>query len=189
MAIKTKQYLALAALGLALSAAQASSVELSLLSATAGVTNAAAAVDGFVPANGTPWQTTAAWWQSTSDAIVFSFDQAYHLSSATVTADWNDVYRFYVSQDGVNFTPLFTVSGLFDQSGVSSGQVTMTASFAATAEAYQYLKVQALMGDNAFALGEISLNGTVAAVPEPGTLAFMAGGLGLLALAARRRKA
>jgi len=163
-----------------------------VVGSTAGVTNAAAAADGVVPANGTPWQTTSAWWTGNTATLTFQLDQAYFLSSAVITADWNDVYRFSASTDGVTFTQLFTVTGLVDQppsANVSFGQVTMPISFAPSALAYTFIRVQAIAGDGQNALGEVSFGGVAAPVPEPSTLAFMAAGVGLLGLVARRRRA
>lgn len=190
MTIQFKSAIAIGLLGLA-AAAHATSPTVTVTGSTAGVTNAAAAADGFTPANSTQWQTTSAWWTSTSESITFTLDQAYHLSSATVTLDNNDVYRFYGSTDGVNYTTLFTVSGLFDQpsgTNVGFGQVTMPVTFAQTAIAYRYVRVQALFGDSAYGVGEVGFGGVAAAVPEPSSLALLLGGVGLVGFVARRRQ-
>lgn len=191
MSVQLKSIAAAGLLGLA-AAAHAVTPGVTVTGSTAGVTNAALAADGFSPANFTHWQTDAAWWTgamvNASDSITFKLDQAYHLSSAVVTLDWNDIYRFYASTDGVSYTPLFTVSGLFDQSTVTSGQVTMPVSFAQTALAYQYVRVQAIYGDTSYSVGEVGFGGVAAAVPEPSSLALLLGGAGLVGFVARRRR-
>lgn len=162
-----------------------------VLSSTAGVTNAAAAADNVVPPNFTVWNNLSGWWFGTGESITFKLDQPYYLSSATITADWNDVYRFSASTDGVNFVQVFTVTGLTDQplnANVNAGQVTMPVSFAQTAFAYSYIRVQAIAGDNSYSIGEVNFNGVAAPVPEPSTLAFMAAGVGMLGMLARRRR-
>ncbi|MBL8276336.1 MAG: PEP-CTERM sorting domain-containing protein [Pelomonas sp.] len=189
MSALSKSVLAAGLLGLAVAAQATPTV--TVVANTAGVTNALAAADAFVPANSTPWQTTSAWWTGNAETITFQLDQAYFLSSAVITADWNDVYRFSASTDGVNFTQLFTVTGLADQpvnANVTFGQVTMPVSFAPTALAYSYIRVQAIAGDGSNAIGEVSFSGVAAPVPEPGTLAFMAAGVGILGFVARRRR-
>ncbi|MFG6430253.1 PEP-CTERM sorting domain-containing protein [Roseateles sp. LYH14W] len=186
MSIQVKSAVAIGLLGLA-AAAQATTAGVTVTGNTAGVTNAAFAADGFTPADFTDWQTNAGWWNGFGETITFKLDQSYHLSSATVTLDWNDVYRFYASTDGVSYTTLFTVSGLFDQSTVNSGQVTLPVTFAQTALAYQYVRVQALYGDGFNSVGEVSFSGTAAAVPEPTSLALMLGGIGIVGFVARRR--
>lgn len=189
MSIQFKSALAIGLLGLA-AAAQAATPTVTVTGNTAGVNNAAAAADGFVPADWTQWQTNAAWWTGTGESITFTLDQGYHLSSATVTLDNNDIYRFYGSTDGVTFTSLFTVSGLFDQVGtsVNGGQVTMPVTFSQSASAYRYVRVQALFGDGAYSVGEVSFGGVAAVVPEPSSLALLLGGVGLVGFVARRRQ-
>lgn len=185
-----KSGLAMALLA-AVGGAQATTAGVVVLASTPGVTTPGEAADGYTPPDFTLWTTDSASWSgatiNATESITFKLDQAYHLSSAVVTLDWNDFYRFSVSTDGVSYTPLFTLSGLTDQTVVNSGQVTMTASFAATALAYQYVRVQAIFGDGFYSVGEVSFGGTAAAVPEPSAVALMLGGLGLVGFVARRR--
>lgn len=180
--------LALAAM-VAGTAAQATTVGLTQVSATPGISDAAAAIDGVTPADGTAWDALSAHWSdSSAETLVYRFDQAYQLSSAVVTTDWNDVYKFEVSTDGSNYTTLFVASGLWGQqnSSVGWGQVTLPVSFALTALSYNYLRVTSVYGDGARSIGELSLQG-VAAVPEPETWALMGAGLGFVGLRSRRR--
>lgn len=170
--------------------AAASGPVITPLSATAGVTHYPVAADGYAPPNFTPWQTDAAWWDTPNQSIVFAFDQAYQLSSALVTLDWNDVYKFEVSTDNVSYVQLFTTSGLWAQpanANVNAGQVTIPVSFALTANSYSYLRVSGVFGDGFYSVGEVSLQG-VAVVPEPGTLAMMLAGAGVIVLRMRRRQ-
>lgn len=190
MAALMKNSVAIGLLALA-GVAQAVTAGVTVHSSTGGVTTPGEAADGYTPPDFTLWTTDSASWSGTlanaTDTITFKLDQAYHLSSAVVTLDWNDFYRFSVSTNGVNYTPLFTLSGLTDQSVVNSGQVTMSTSFAPTALAYQYVRVQAIYGDGFYSVGEVSFSGTMAPVPEPSAIALMLGGIGLVGFVARRR--
>ncbi len=191
MSVSLKSVVAIGLLGLA-AAAQASTAGVTVVGSSAAVNNAAFAADGFTPANSTFWQSNAAWWNGSANTIDFKLDQAYQLSSATVTLDWNDVYRFSGSTDGVNYTTLFTTSGLFDQpvgANVGAGQVTLPVTFAQSADAFRFVRVQALYGDNSYSVGEVSFSGVAAAVPEPSSVALMLAGAGLLGAVARRRRA
>lgn len=190
MSIQIKSAVAVALLGLA-AAAQAVTPTITTTNPTGGVTGASFAADGITPANGTDWQASSGWWTGFTDSITFTFDKPYNLSSAVVTADWNDVYRFSVSTDGWSYTQLFVVSGLFSQpagSNVTFGQVTMPVTFAPTALAYRFVKVEAVYGDGLNSVGEVSFTGTTAPVPEPSTMAMLLGGVGLVGFLARRRR-
>lgn len=84
------------------------------------------------------------------------------------------------------------MTGLADQpanANVSFGQVTMPVSFAPTALAYSYIRVQAIAGDGSNSIGEVRFSGVAAPIPEPGTWALMAAGAGMLGFIARRRRA
>ena len=177
--------LSLAALAVAAApAAQALSITPTPISFTGGVNTFTKAADGFTPADWTPWQVNSAWWDG-AGSITFQFS-ALKLSSAVVTVDWNDVYQFEVSNDNVNYLTLFTV-GPWLQNVVTAGQVTVPVNFAPTANAYTFLRVKNVYGDNLSAVGEITLNGTPA-VPEPATLAMMLAGVGVVGLRMRQRR-
>jgi hypothetical protein len=154
------------------------------ISFTGGVNTFQQAADGFTPANFTPWQTTSAWWDGPG-SITFQFAPM-KLTSAVVTVDWNDVYQFDVSSDNVNYVTLFIV-GFWSQNVVNNGQVTLPVNFAPTANAYSFLRVKNVGGDNLSAVGEVSLTGTPA-VPEPATMALMLAGVGVVGLRMRQRR-
>lgn len=190
MSVQLKSTLAIGLLALA-GVSQATTAGVTVHSSTGGVTTPGEAADGYTPPDFTLWTTDSASWSGSfvnaADTITFKLDKAYFLSSAAVTLDWNDFYRFSASKDGINFTPLFTLSGVTDQSVVNSGQVTMSTSFAPTALAYQYVRVQAIYGDGFYSVGEVGFSGTLAPVPEPSSVALMLGGMGLVGFVARRR--
>ena len=92
-----------------------------------------------------PWQVNSAWWDG-AGSITFQFAPM-KLTGAVVTVDWNDTYLFEASADNVNYYQVFVV-GSWLQNVVNSGQVTVSPAFAATANAYSFLRVKNVGGDN-----------------------------------------
>ncbi|MDT7834365.1 PEP-CTERM sorting domain-containing protein [Aquabacterium sp. OR-4] len=175
-----------AAAMMATGAQAAGTVAYTQVQGSAGVVNAALAGDGLFPADSTYWQTQSAWWFGTTEAVTFSFDQAYSLSGVTLTVDNNDFYQVQISKDGLSWSQYVTI--LAFEGAVTGGQETFTPSVVTTGPGYKYARVVALFGDNAYSVGEVQFTGVSAAVPEPTSAALLLAGLvGVGFLAGRRR--
>lgn len=122
----------------------------------------------------------------TSGRITLALDQAYDLDSFTL---WNDIN---VLNEGVRS---FTLS--FEDAGGSALGSTGTLlavsqsgpqvySFADTVMGVKTVQLDVLTSSLQIEIREVAFNG-VAVVPEPGTLATLLSGLGVLGLVLRRR--
>jgi len=169
-------------------AAQAANVNIVDTTGTAGITNVAAATDGIIPPDFTEWTTDSAYWTGFGETLTLKFDQAYYLSSLTLTADWNDYYTVSVSTDDISYVDLGTYTGI--GSPVNFGQVTLPVALAPSPTAFSFAKVTAVLGgDGSNSVGEISFQGVTAAVPEPETYAMLLAGLGVVGFMGKRRRA
>lgn len=167
----------MALLGIALlsSTAQAASLNPTGLSFSGGTINGASHVaDGFIPSEGTQWQTTTTWWSGTSPVITFDYGSLFNIEDILVSVDNNDSYKVQWSADAGSWTDLFSISSSYGDIGW--GVDTMT-SFAgpeyisqinfSTVQA-QFLRIFATGGDNLYSVGEFQAYGTeVSAVPLP----------------------
>ncbi len=163
--------------------------------------------DGFLPPEGTDWQTgTNIWWEP--EEIVFTLDYGMLVSidDIKISVDNNDDYSVEYSVDGLVWTNLFEITA--DMGNVNSGpgsipygMDTFTTFIADPSEFYEpmidfqssidarYLQIRSSGGDYRYALGEFqaySKDIPPSPVPEPSTMAFL--GLGLASIAGYLRR-
>lgn len=105
----------------------------------------------------------------------------------------SDIWRILGSNDGINYTTIFS----YNHDGVSPwnsryqvNQYSLGSDFAAPA-AYSIFRYQSIsvVGNGMHQLNELEFFGTRAVVPEPGVPALIGLGLAGLALSRRRKKA
>lgn len=165
----------------------ATTVAYSLITGTAGVSNAALAGDGYFPPDWTHWTVDTAYWTGDAESVTFTFDQAYQITGLKLSVDNNDFYSLSLSKDGSTWQPYHTV--LAFEGTVGGGVETFTPNVIATADFYRYARISASFGDQYNSVGEVQFSGVAAPVPEPTTVALMLSGLGAVGLLARRRRA
>lgn len=159
--------------------------------------------DGIFPAERSAWiSDTTVSWKGLGKAFTFAFDDLYRVEDIRLSVDNNDSYALAYSTDNQNWASLFTILPSYGE--ISWGMDTMSSvvgdaeyvsqiDFAAV-EA-RYVRIQAIGGDNKYAIGEVALFGSrvaqqgssaAATVPEPGVLALLVTALGAGVLTRRR---
>jgi len=171
-------------------AAQAEQVQFTSVTGTAGVTDAFRAADGNYPALGQTWFIDTAFWEGQSDSVTFTFLHPYQITGFKASLDNNDDYVIELSTNGSTWTRYFTVFA--EDYGdplamVDGGMDTFEPPVAGKTDYFSYARVRARAGDCCSSVGELTLYGTTAPVPEPETLALMVGGIAALGLKLRRR--
>lgn len=142
--------------------------------------------NGVFLTEGTAWQTNTAWWTGTTPVISFSLNSPHLIDAAIVQADNNDTYRLEY-WNGSSWATLWNI-GTMGGGGMRTrpGAANQTIQQPVGPVTAQDFRIFATGGDSSYSLSEIQLWGENS-VPEPGTWAMIAGGLGVLAF--RRRAA
>lgn len=148
-------------------------------------------IDQMVDGNATesPLNGYASGFYVTTGRITLTLDQAYDLDSFSL---WNDIN---ILNEGVRTFKLT----FEDVSGATLGSTgTLSAvsqynaqvyTFASTMAGVKRVQMDVLSSNLQIEIREVAFNGSVAAVPEPGTVATMLAGLALVAGLSRRRLA
>lgn len=182
----------LAGMGLACGAATGGTTNAALNAGVAlvsGSTNGAdlsTLTDGAFLPRGTQWQSGTVWWNGLSTIIEVDLGDVFGLAGASVQADDNDAYLLsYRNMDTGAFETLWDIPNL---DGSGNGMQTRPdpsgdSAFHTFANIVvtDTIRIQAVSGDNNYALSEIQVF-----VPTPGSMALL-GAAGLLVLQRRRR--
>lgn len=154
--------------------------------------------DGYLPPEWTTYTVDSVSWMGQESAsgvtLTLDFGQLYTLTDVLLDLDNNDYYQVQVSTNGTQWNTLFT--NLAFEGQAASGMEILTSvagdpEYQATidfpATVARYARIYAVAGDGYYSVAEMRFSG-VAAVPEPETYALWLAGLGLLGVAARRRR-
>lgn len=144
----------------------------------------------FLPRS-TSWTSGTVYWSGLTPSIVFSFNQEYLISEASVQADDNDAYLLeYWNAAGGSWEQLWAVPN-FDSYG--SGMQTrpnpnnhFERQLLSQSVQTDQVRITAVSGDNSYSLSEVQIYGT-SPVPVPGSiLLFYIGILGLTRVAGKK---
>lgn len=204
------------ALALALSASAASAAPLVgyAVQATTGAGSLTGELsllsDGNLPADGSAAESASnVYWNGTGKGFIFDFGAVFELTELLFSIDSNDDYSFvFRAEDGTSVSTLSLLKTLDNRTG---GMYSGLRQFAPVAA--RSVELSATGGRNPYAVGEIAFYGArwvpqtsggttnetptvpsgptpgaAQAVPEPGTLALLAGGLAIAGLRSRKRR-
>ena len=144
--------------------------------------------DGVFLPVGQQWNLGTVYWQGgapdASDVITITLAQAATVGSLHLEADNNDAYSVSYRDLGGAWHALATIDPNTDSGwGLGDGFASFSA---VSATAFQ---ITATGGDGSYAVSEFQADGTVIpSVPEPTSTLLLAAGLGVMGLAARRRR-
>ena len=147
--------------------------------------NLAVLNDGVVPANFSSYNSPDKVFYNGTQPPVFRFDFTglATIDSLLINVDNNDDYQIRLFNGA---TLAQTVNIAANEGSVGFGVESFTRAFAPVQATYALVSMSG--GDNAYGLGEVQFNGTLAnAVPEPASWAMIIGGFGLVGGAMRRR--
>lgn len=148
-------------------------------------TTAASVTDGTFLGNGHQWDLDSIWWDAnhpgaTNNKVEIDLGGNYQLNGFVLEADNNDVYRVEYFSGGIWHTawdaPMQGSWGMESRSATLGSDITTSK-----------LRLRAMSGDGFYSVSEFQASGVQAPVPEPETYAMMLAGLGLVAVAARKR--
>jgi len=152
--------------------------------------------DGVFPNESGYWKTNTTYWYGTASAFVFDYGDIVTIDDITLSVDNNDSYQVDYSTDNSTWNTLFTISssigeigwGMDTMSTLSTNPEYQASIDFASVDA-RYLRIAAIGGDYAYAVGEFQVDGSAgpAPVPEPATMFLFGTGLAGL-VGARRRK-
>ena len=152
--------------------------------------------DGVYPSEGGSWRENTTWWIGTAPTFTFDYGQAFNIDDIILSVDNNDSYRVDYSSNSTDWNALFTLDSGIGEIGWGMDTMTTITTHPeyqyqidfSTSVTAQYLRIQAIGGDNFYSIGEFQAVGSAAPVPEPATMLLLGTGLAGLAGTRLRRK-
>ncbi len=144
-------------------------------------------VNGTFQPTAQQWNFNSVWWNGNdgpTNNIVVTLPGTFNITDFTVQADDNDTYELDYLGSDLLWHDAWDIP-TFGNFGLQTRSVTLGSPITTNA-----LRFTATGGDGLYAVSQIQANGSSLLVPESAfTLSLIAGALGLLALAGRRRRA